>query len=75
MPFAAEFREVYDHGILPAAQNAGFECFRADDAIGTRNIVSDIVESLFAVDAIVADLTGENPNVFYELGVAHSIAK
>ena len=74
MPFANEYREVYDHGIRPAAERAGFECFRADDAIGPRNIISDIVEELFSADAIIADITGENPNVFYELGVAHAIS-
>ena len=74
MPFADEYREVYDHGIRPAAENAGFQCYRADDAVGPRNIVADIIEGLFTADAIIADLTGENANVFYELGIAHSIA-
>ena len=74
MPFLAEHREVFEHAIKPAAENAGFECFRADDPVGPRNIVCDIVEALFNADAIVADLTSSNPNVFYELGIAHAIA-
>jgi hypothetical protein len=73
MPFAEEFNEVYEHAIVPAAETAGFLCHRADDAVGPNAIISDIIESIFAADVIVADVTGSNPNVFYELGVAHTI--
>jgi hypothetical protein len=73
MPFAEEFEEVYEHGIGPAAEAAGFECYRADHAFGPSAIISDIVKSIFSADVIVADVSGSNPNVFYELGVAHTI--
>jgi hypothetical protein len=73
MPFAKEFEEVYEHGIAPAAEVAGFSCHRADHAVGPNAIISHIIKSIFAADVIVADVTGSNPNVFYELGVAHTI--
>lgn len=74
MPFAEERKEVYDHAIHPAASAAEFDCFRADYADAPRAIISDIIESILTADAIIADLSGSNPNVFYELGVAHTIA-
>jgi hypothetical protein len=73
MPFAEEFNEVYEHAISPAAEAAGFLCHRADHAVGPNAIISDIIESIFSAGVIVADVTGSNPNVFYELGVAHTI--
>lgn len=73
MPFADDLREVYDHAIVPAAEATDFDCFRADDAFGPTAIISDIIESIFTADVIVADLTRSNPNVFYELGVAHTV--
>lgn len=47
---------------------------RADELIGPYNIHRDIIEYIFSSDAVIADLTDWNPNVFYELGVAHAIA-
>ena len=73
MPFAEEFEEVYEYAIAPAAEDAGFHCHRADHAVGPSAIISDIVNSIFAADVVVADITESNPNVFYELGVAHAI--
>src|ERR1700687_3037546 len=74
MPFADDFKEVYEHAIMPAAVAAGFDCYRADHALVPSAIISDIIKSIFSADIIVADISGSNPNVFYELGVAHTIA-
>lgn len=73
MPFDDDLQDVYQHAIYPAATEAGFDCFRADQAVAPRSIVSDIIRSIFDADVIVADLSRSNPNVFYELGVAHSV--
>lgn len=73
MPFDEDFKEVYDYAIAPAAEAAGFDCYRADHAFGPRAIVSDIIASIFSADVIVADVSGSNPNVFYELGIAHTV--
>lgn len=48
---------------------------RADDIVNQQNILRDIVESIYSSDLIVVDLTGLNPNVFYELGLAHAFQK
>lgn len=76
MPFKDEMKEVYGKAIKPAAAEAGFECLRMDELIaqGSYNINRKIIHNIFISDAIVADLTDWNPNVFYEMGIAHTIA-
>lgn len=73
MPFDEDFQEVYDYAIKPAAESLGFICDRADHALGPRAIIRTIIEGMFSADVLVADVTDSNPNVFYELGVAHTI--
>jgi hypothetical protein len=73
MPFDDDLQDVYDYAILPAAVAVGFDCRRADHADAQGAIISDIIKWIFNADVIVADLTRFNPNVFYELGVAHSV--
>lgn len=73
MPFNDYMQEVYDYAIKPAAISSGFDCNRADDPLKPRNIVKHIIKSIFNADLIIADITGTNPNVLYELGIAHSI--
>lgn len=75
MPFDAELNEVYGSFIVPTLEEIGYSVLRADDLYGQRNILRDIVESISNSDLIVADLTGLNPNVFYELGVAHGLQR
>ena len=48
---------------------------RADDIESQRSILSDIVQQIAQCDLIVADLTSSNPNVFYELGIAHTLGR
>lgn len=80
MPFSqtkscteAEWTEVFEDVIKPAVTQAGlgYECFRATVRRGA--IIDQIVEHIDKADAVVADLTDRNPNVFYELGVRHSL--
>lgn len=75
MPFAPEFDDVYEYLIKGALSEAGFNVLRADDIRSQRNILADIVGGIFECDLIVADLSTTNPNVYYELGLAHALAK
>jgi hypothetical protein len=75
MPFAAEFSEIYNLFIARALDRAGYEVMRADDIVSQQNILHDIVSYIATSDLIVADLTGSNPNVYYELGIAHALRK
>jgi hypothetical protein len=75
MPFDSEFDDVYKGFLHPVLKESGFDVKRADDIENQQNILRDIVEQIDRSDLIVADLTGLNPNVFYELGLAHALRK
>lgn len=75
MPFAPEFDNIYADLIVSALESAGYEVRRADSAIDQQNILKDIVYSIDRADLIVAELTSLNPNVLYELGIAHGLLK
>jgi len=75
MPFADNFTYIYEDLLKETCENAGFDVYRADDLYSTRQILDDIVNEIFNSDLIIADLTGNNPNVLYELGIAHGLNK
>lgn len=75
MPFDPEFSSVYSDLIKPALENAGYEVERADEPLERQNVLRTIVRRIYEAELIVADLTGGNPNVFYELGIAHGLGR
>jgi hypothetical protein len=75
MPLATEFDDVYDYLIRDAVSSAGYEVTRADDIRNQRNILADIVEAIRTAALVIADLSAANPNVYYELGLAHAFGK
>ena len=75
MPFADEFRPIYEDHIKKVAEEIGIRCGRADDIFSNRSIMSDIWSAINAAKILVADCTGRNPNVFYEIGIAHTLSK
>lgn len=68
-----DFNRVYHEYIRPALEQAGFEPFRADEETRGGQIITDMFQELLVADLVVADLTIENPNVWYELGVRHAL--
>jgi hypothetical protein len=75
MPFQDSFFQVYEDAIMPALNNSGLRSLHAGEIFGNREIVEDIWESICISKLIVADVTGRNPNVFYELGICHTLGK
>lgn len=73
MPFADEFDEIFTNIIKPALEEAGYLVTRADSFSDQKNILSDIVSGIATAHLVVADLTQNNPNVFYELGICHAL--
>ena len=67
-----DFNAVYQDLIKPALVEAGFEPFRADEQTTTGDILTDMFQELLLADIVIADLSMDNANVFYELGVRHS---
>ncbi|HEX6829383.1 MAG TPA: DUF4071 domain-containing protein, partial [Burkholderiales bacterium] len=68
-----DFDAVYQELIAPAITAAGMEPIRADQELTGGIIHKPMFERLILCDYAVADLTGANANVFYELGLRHGI--
>jgi len=76
-----ELDSLYEHFIRPAVEavaipsdpNGRVHCHRGDKEPGPGEIITHIIENLVLSELAIADLTGRNPNVFYELGVRHAV--
>jgi len=75
MPFTDPLTEIYQALIKPTVENPrfGLVCKRADDIKSNRAIIQDIWKSICEARVIIADMTNLNPNVMYELGIAHTL--
>jgi len=61
--------------VRPSLNKIGLNVERGDEIFGTQPIIEDIWESINSSEFIVADVTGKNPNVMYEIGMAHTVGK
>ena len=75
MPFGHWFDLYYKELFIPAIKDAGMEPFRADELFSTGTVIEQIWEQIQKSKILLADLTGKNANVFYELGLAHAARK
>jgi hypothetical protein len=71
MPFHSQFDLTYGD-MKKYLHDAGYICNRADELFGSVPIMSNIITEILRSHFVIADLTGQNANVFYELGIAHS---
>ncbi len=75
-PFAAPLGDYYEKIYKPAIEKAGLRPVRADAEIfATGKIMDQVWNGINAAKVLVAELTTRNPNVFYELGLAHAMKK
>jgi len=75
MPFHNLYEIEYEKVIKPAIEESGLECIRGDEIYAEQEIIHDIWKSLKECRLVVAELSGRNPNVLYEIGLAHAIGK
>jgi hypothetical protein len=75
MPFGAPFDRYYTNVFVPAIEHAGLDPVRADSLFRSSPIMGDIWRLVRHASVLLADLSGKNPNVFYELGLAHAVGK
>ena len=68
-----DFNRVFAEYIGPSLEAAGLEVFRADQEQRAGDIRADMFQELLVADLVLADLTIDNPNVWYELGVRHAL--
>jgi hypothetical protein len=74
MPFDKEFNPTYQT-IKVIVEGVGLKCVRADEIYGNAPVMEDIWEHIRKARIIIADLTGRNPNVTYEMGICHTLGK
>ncbi|WP_082547488.1 hypothetical protein [Rhodanobacter sp. Soil772] len=74
MPFDTLFSGVYA-SIQGAAEDSGMRCRRADEIWENPAIIQDIVNLIDRAKVVICDCTGRNPNVFYEIGIAHALGR
>ncbi len=79
MPFAQNFLPVYRDVIKPLFEDPDFDdeyiCLRADEVSEPGRITEQIISMIHECAFIIADITGSNPNVMYEIGYAHALER
>ncbi len=72
MPFTRDFDDIYKLGIQAACTEAGVLAERVDEQNYSETILERIYRQIQVSDFVIADMTGRNPNVFYEVGYTHA---
>lgn len=75
MSFSREHRDAYYLAIEPALAKKGFRAIRVDEIQHNTTVTVEIIRQIEKSAFVVADLTGERPNVYYEVGYAHRADK
>jgi hypothetical protein len=74
MPFNIGFAQVY-RSIRQSVEAAGLRAQRADDIWEAPAVMQDVVSLIDRSRVVICDCTGRNPNVFYEVGIAHTLGR
>lgn len=75
MQFTDDFNTLFNDVILPVCDAYGYRVVRGDDFQSSGQILDDITQTIRSAALVIADVTPNNANVFYELGYAHAISK
>ena len=76
MPFGIpDLKDFYNEFILPVLEECRIDCARGDDIFGSNVVMDDVKAEIEKADLVIDDLSGKNPNVFYEVGIAHTLGK
>ena len=74
MPFDPRF-DLVAATLKQVSEQAGLRCRRADDIWDDPAVIQDVVGLIDQSQVVIADCTGRNPNVFYEVGIAHTLGR
>jgi hypothetical protein len=75
MPFDPDFDDLYHYGLSAAIRSNGLLSERIDQAVFTGSVVEKVKEKIATAAIVVAVLTGDNPNVFLEVGYGWGCGK
>jgi len=70
-----DYDRIYREIVRPAVEQAGLECRRADEFGPAALIQKAILQAVIASDVMIADVSNQNPNVMYELGIRHALRR
>src|SRR4051795_12032243 len=70
-----DFDDIYRFFFKKAIEDLGIECIRCDEIQEAGSIHEKMFEHIYQADVVVVDITTSNANVYYELGVRHSLAR
>ena len=74
MPFHPNFNPVYEM-LKQTSDVVGLRCRRADDIWENPAVIQDVVSLIDRSLVVICDCSGRNPNVFYEIGIAHTLGR
>jgi hypothetical protein len=74
-PFSAQFDAIALTHVTPSITALGWTCGGVRDVFASTSIMGDIWTLIINSKLVVADCTGRNPNVFYEMGIAHTLGR
>jgi len=75
MPFRDELQDVYEKAIKPAVNETKLSVRRGDDFFSDQRIMDEVWSAIYYSKLCIVECTRLNPNVFYELGVAHTLGR
>ena len=76
MPFGDPIaHDMYTKIVRPLCDSLTLNVIRADEIFSNNVIYDDIWNGINEADIIIADISGKNPNVMYELGIAHAVKR
>jgi len=70
MPFSDDYLDEWEIGVFESANAAGFLCERMDVEVFVGDVLAQIKDRIDSCSLLIAILTGENPNVYLEIGYA-----
>jgi ATP-dependent Clp protease ATP-binding subunit ClpC len=73
LPHTPEFNALFETSIRPAMTANGIQAHKAEDIYQPGSILSQVWRSIRTAEVIVADVSGINPNVIYELGLCYGL--
>ncbi len=73
MPFS-KYEDVYNNVYKSICDELDVKCIRVDEIAQPGQIMEDVLNNIKSADMIIADISSNNPNVFYELGYAHALS-
>jgi CheY-like chemotaxis protein len=75
MPFSGALEELYRSAVVPAISELGYQSIRMDEVVHNRDLYGELIDHLRNSKMVVCLADDANPNVYYEVGYAHSMGK